>query len=425
MEPDTASTTILIVTLLVLVLASAYFSSSETAMRGLNRPRLKHLINQNHRGARKANRLLGRSNRLFGALLVSNHLVKFYAGAIASVIGLRFFPDYGVEIATVVVTLVFLVFAEVAPSNIAAERPEKLAFPSSYLLQPLMQLLRPVVSTVNGIGNFVARPFVRARKSDNEFSIEELRKVGTQGADLTAERQNMLLGILELDNVTVDDIMVPRSEIQGIDIDDEPAAIGEFVRSSQHTRLPVYREEINNVIGVLHLRRAGRFLSRPAFARSDVLAETDDPFFVPEGTPLGVQLVNFQKEKQRIGLVVDEYGEVQGIVTLEDILEEIVGEFTTDAASQVPEIHAQQDGSYIIEGKALLRDANRVLDWDLPTSGPRTLNGLLVEHLELIPDGNVCLRIGRFTFETLQISDNVIRTARVDVAPTRDDADDE
>ena len=405
------STTFLLLMTVGLVVLSAYFSSSETALMALNRARLKHLVNQRHRGARKANRLLGQSERLVGLLRLGNNLVKFYAGAIAAVLGSRFLPDYGFAIALVIITLLFLVFAEGTPKTIARQRPETLAFPSAYVLDPLLKLTKPLLIGIQAVSRFFAKPWTRDDGDTNQAVLDEMNVAeGT-------ERRNMLLGVLDLGNVSVDEIMVPRSEIQGIDIDDDPAVIAEQIRSSQHTRLPVYRDEINDVIGVLHLRRASRFLSKMEFARADVLAETDDPYFVPEGTRLNTQLINFQNEKQRIGLVVDEYGEVQGIVTLEDILEEIVGEFTTDVASDTPEIHPQPDGGYLIEGKALLRDMNRSLGWDLPTSGPRTLNGLLLEHLELIPDANVCVRIGRFRFETLQIADNVVRTVRVDADP--------
>jgi Mg2+/Co2+ transporter CorB len=316
-----------------------------------------------------------------------------------------------------VLTIYFLIFAEIAPKTIAAERPEAIAFPSAYILDPLLKISWPLVAAVNWISNAIVEPFKsRTAAVPGDLSMEELRTVVDSGADLPQQRQNMLLGVLDLDNVTVDDIMVPRAEIAGINIDESHTDIVREIVNSQHTRLPVYRETINNVLGILHLRRASRFLTQAAFSRSELLQETEEPYFVPEGTPLPTQLINFQRNKNRIALVVDEYGEIQGIVTLEDILEEIVGEFTTDFASDIPEIHPQNDGSYFIEGMALLRDINRALGWELPTIGPRTINGLILEHLEFIPETNVCLRIGRYLLETLQISDNVVKTVRISLA---------
>ena len=429
METVTLPTTLLLFAILVLTLLSAYFSSSETAMMKLNPYRLKNLVRKKHRGARKANRLLRRQDRLLGVILIGNNLVNNVAATVAAVIGVRIFGETGLVVAPIVLTVYFLIFAEIAPKTIAAERPEAIAFPSAYILDPLLKVSWRLVAAVNWISNAIVEPFKsRTAAVPGDLSMEELRTVVDSGADLPQQRQNMLLGVLDLDNVTVDDIMVPRAEIAGINIDaSHTDIVGEIV-NSQHTRLPVYRETINNVLGILHLRRASRFLTQAAFSRSELLQETEEPYFVPEGTPLPTQLINFQTNKNRIALVVDEYGEIQGIVTLEDILEEIVGEFTTDFASDMREIHPQNDGSYFIEGMALLRDINRALGWELPTIGPRTINGLILEHLEFIPETNVCLRIGRYLLETLQISDNVVKTVRISQAdlPEPDpDEDDE
>lgn len=399
----------------VLILMSAYFSGSETAMMSLNRYRLRHLVNEGHRGARKASRLLQRPDRLLGVILIGNNFVNFFAASIAAAIGADLLGQTMSTLVTpIVLTIVVLIFAEVTPKTVAAQRAEALAFPSAYILQPLLKICHPLVFSINAISNFIAAPMIgRTRNESDELSAAELKTVVNERTAIPRERQDMLLKVLDLDNATVDDIMVPKSEIVGIDIDDETGEIVEVIQSSQHTRLPVYREHIDNVLGMLHLRRAARFVAREEFTRADLIQETEEPYFVPKGTPLHTQLFNFQKEKQRIALVVDEYGDIQGIVTLEDILEEIVGEFTTDFAAQLAEVHAEEDGSFIIDGKALLRDVNRSLGWDLPTSGPRTLNGLIIEHLELIPESNVCLRIGDYQTETLQIADNVVRTARI------------
>ena len=399
----------------VLILMSAYFSGSETAMMSLNRYRLRHLVNEGHRGARKANRLLQRPDRLLGVILIGNNFVNFLAASIASAIGAELLGQaVSTAVTPIVLTIVVLIFAEVTPKTIAAQRAEALAFPSSYILQPLLKICHPLVVSINTVSNLLAAPLIgRTRKESDELTADELKTVVNERTAIPRERQDMLLRILDLENATVDDIMVPKSEIAGIDIDDETGEIVEIINSSQHTRLPVYREHIDKVIGMLHLRRAARFLSNPEFTRADLIQETEEPYFVPEGTQLHTQLFNFQKEKQRIALVVDEYGDIQGIVTLADILEEIVGEFTTDFAAQLVEVHAEDDGSFIIDGKAVLRDVNRSLGWNLPRSGPRTMNGLVVEHLELIPESNVCLRIDDYQIETLQIADNVVRTVRV------------
>jgi len=409
---------ILFGTILALTFMSAYFSGSETAMVALNRYRLRHLVKEGHAGARMAGDLLARTDRLLGVILLGNNLVNNLAASIATVIGLRLMGDSGVVLAPVLLTVFFLIFAEVAPKTIAAQTPERIAFPSAYVLTPLLKFFYPGVVAINAVANTVVKPFLphRDELGDDSLSVEELRTVVNEGVGIHNQGQSMLLGILDLEKVSVDDIMVPRSEIVGLDIDDDIGDILNVLASSQHTRLPVYKESINNILGILHLRRLARYLQRPGeveLTKADLLQLTEEPYYVPEATPLHTQLFNFQKEKRRIALVVDEYGDVQGIVTLEDILEEIVGEFTTDFAANIPEIHPQDDGSYFIDGMALLRDINRALGWELPVAGPKTLNGLVLEHLETIPDSNLCLRLGDYLIETLQIKDNVIKSLKI------------
>jgi Mg2+/Co2+ transporter CorB len=401
----------------VLMALSAYFSSSETAMMALNRYRLRHLAKEGHHGARKASRLLKRPDQLLAGILIGNNLVNFTAASIATVLGLRLYGDTGVLLAPVVLTLLFLIFCEVAPKIIAAQRPEAVAFPSAYILQPLLKVLHPGVLFINFFANGIIRPLLPAQTqsidSADALTAEELRTVVTEGVTMPREGQSMMLGILDLDKVTVEDIMVSRDEIVGLDIDADMKELIEIMATAQHTRLPVYRENMNNVLGILHLRRVVRHLQSDALTRTDLLQLTEEPYYIPDATPLHTQLVNFQKEKKRIALVVDEYGEIKGLATLEDILEEIVGEFTTDYAATMPEVHPQPDGSFVIDGLALLRDINRTLGWDLPTLGPKTLNGLVLEHLEALPENNLCLTIGEFRIETLQIKDNVIRNLKI------------
>ena len=405
----------LLLAIFALILMSAFFSCSETAMMALNRYRLRHLVNEGHRGASRANLLLQRPDRLLGVILMGNNLVIFVAASFATVVGQRLLGEnLGPPVSAVLLALLVLIFAEVMPKTVAAQRPETLAFPSSYILQPLLKVSQPVVVFINVIANYLAAPMIaRAKNQTDDLSADELRTVVNERTSLPRERQDMLLGILDLENATIDDIMVPRSAVAGIDIEDDVAEIVDAIRGSEHTRLPVYRENINDVVGILHLRRAARFLRQEEFTKADLVQETEEPYFVPKGTPLHTQLVHFQRERQRVGLVVDEYGDVQGLVTLEDILEEIVGEFTTDIAAELADVRQEDDGSYIIEGRAVLRDINRSLGWELPTAGPRTVNGLVVEHLEFIPEANVCLRIERYQIETLQIADNVVRAVKV------------
>lgn len=418
---------VLLTSTAILVVLSAYFSGTETAMMSLNRYRLRHLVKKKHRGARKANRLLRRTDRLLGVILVGNNLVNFTAATLAAVVGMRLLGDTGVLLAPWVITFVFLIFAEVAPKTIAAHRPESWAFRSVFILQPLLKMLYPIVVFVNWIANALVKPFILIKtQGDDNLSTEELKTVVNEGAIAVGERQSMMVRLLDLESVSVNDIMVPRSDIIALDIDSDITDILSATSSSQHTLLPVYKESINNVVGILHLRRLARFVLAEHFNKADLMQLTREPYYVPEATPLHTQLLNFQKEKQRIALVVDEYGDVQGLVTLEDILEEIVGEFTSDYASNMPEISVQQDGSYLIEGMAVLREINRSLHWDLPTQGPKTLNGLVLEHLEMIPEANLCLQIEDYQIETIQLKDNMVRNLKIRrLESPKSDSDDE
>jgi Mg2+/Co2+ transporter CorB len=407
----------LLIAIGILVLLSAFFSGAETAMMALNRYRLQHLVKEGDTAARKAYRLLKRPDRLLGVVLIGNILVNSLGATAAALVGYELFGETGLAAAPFVITLIFLVFSEVAPKTVAAHAPERIAFPAAYILTPLLRLIYPFVVLVNAMSNFIVKPFLRPTEArgHDPLSMDELRTMLLEGSRIPKRPQDMLLRIVDLETVSVDDIMVHRDEIVGIDIDDPISEIIAQIASSQHTRLPVYKENINNVIGILHLRRTVRFIQQNTFTKADLLQLTREPYFVPQGTPLHTQLFNFQKQKRRFGLVVDEYGDIEGIVTLEDILEEIVGEFTTDFAANVPEIHPQADGSFYIDGAALIRDVNRAIGWHLQTDGPRTLNGLILEYLEFIPESNLCFRIGDYLFETLQIKDNMIINVKVQV----------
>lgn len=402
--------------LVLLILLSAYFSSSETGMMSINRYRLSHQAKSGDRRAQRVLRLLARPDRLIGVILIGNNFVNNLAASIGTIIAIHFFGEVsGPAIATLVLTIVVLIFAEVTPKTFAAIKPERIAYPSSLALEPLLKVLYPLVWMVNAISNGLLR-LLGVRNIEggaDNLTRDELRTVVHEAGTMIPRRhQAMLLSILDLENVTVNDIMVPRHEIAGIDLDDDLDSILAQIRASQHTRVPVYKGDINNIIGILHLRNAARFLSKSEVTKASIVQEAREPYFIPESTPLHTQLLNFQQQKRRIGIVVDEYGDVEGLVTLEDILEEIVGEFTTDVAGMHQEIHLQDDGSYVIEGTANIREINKMLGWQLPTDGPKTLNGLIIEHLESFPDAPACLQLGTTRMEILQVKDNLITAAR-------------
>lgn len=422
---EDASISSLSILLVVLIFCSAFFSSSETGMMSLNRYRLKHLAKNNHPGARKASRLLERPDRLIGLILIGNNFVNILASAIATVIAVRIWGDAGIAIATGGLTLVILIFAEVTPKTLAAMHPEKIAFPAALLLLPLLKLFYPLVFIINMITNGIFRMLgIKTSGEDSHnLSTEELRTIVNEAGALIPQRnQSMLLGVLELNDVTVNDIMIPRNEVEGIDLDQDMEKILDQLSQTRHTRLPVYEGDINQICGVLHMRNLAQLIQTGKVTKAAITAVVHEPYFVPESTPLHTQLMNFQKQSRRIGIVVDEYGDVEGIVTLEDILEEIVGEMSHDEAQTNQDVHPQDDGSYIIDGQAYVREINKSLSWELPTNGPKTLNGLIIETLESLPEGNVCMQVEHYRMETLQISENTIKTVRV-VALEREDED--
>lgn len=407
----------LLIAMASLIALSAFFSSSETGMMTLNRYRLKHLAKTGHRGARSTQKLLDRTDRLIGVILIGNNFVNIAASSIATVICIRLFGDAGIAIATVSLTVIILIFGEVTPKTLAALAPERIAFPASYVLGPLLKVMFPLVWLVSLISTGLLKLIGLDKNQDDRdhLSQEELRTIVNEAGALIPKRhRDMLVSILDLEKVTVNDIMVPRNEVVGIDLEDDIDTILRQLRASQHTRLPVYRGDINDVAGVLHLRNTSRLLQSDDLSQEALLGLCREPYFIPESTPLHTQLIHFQKAKRRIGIVVDEYGDVLGIATLEDILEEIVGEFTTDyAASSSPDILPQDDDTYIIDGSTHIRAINKALHTHLPTDGPKTLNGLITEALETIPENNVCLRTQGLRIEVLQIKDNVVRAAKV------------
>ena len=407
---------LLFAALALLILISAFFSSSETSMMSLNRYRLKHLKGTGHRGAGRAISLLQRPDRLIGLILIGNNLVNILASAIATVIAIRLFGDAGIAIATLVLTLVILIFAEITPKTIAALHPERVAFPASLILVPLLKLLMPLVLSINWLTNGILKlmGFSPDQSGDDAVSQEELRTIVTESASMIPSRhRRMLVNILDLEQMTVNDIMAPRNEIYGIDIEAPDEAIMRQLKNTEHTRLPIYRDDINQIEGVFHMRNLSQVLDVGRLVRSKLLAVADPAYFIPENTPLNTQLLHFQRQKKRLGMVVDEYGDILGLVALEDILEEIVGEFTSNLVEQNEEITRHPDGSTTCSGTVSIRDLNRQRRWDLPTDGPKTLSGLALEALEAFPSAQAAVRIEGYQLDIEEIAKTHISRLRI------------
>lgn len=420
---DALSLELLFVILIALLFLSGFFSSSETSMMSLNRYRLRHLVNQKHKGATRAASLLERTDRLIGVILIGNNLVNILATVVAGAIATKLFGDWewgNYVLMPLVLTLMLLIFSEVTPKSIAAVYPEKIAFPASFFLRPLLYICYPFVLLVNAICNAISRLFGLDPSQTNiadHLHPEELRTVVDEAGELLSDQhQGMLLNVLDLEKATVEDILVPRNEVVGIDIQNSMDDIIDAIRESEYTMLPVYEGDVNQVVGILHMRHVLRCLRDNQFdlSKEKLRQYVSNPYFIPESTPLSKQLLNFQKEKARMALVVDEYGDIQGLVTLSDLLEEIVGDFVTDAAEDLEEpIQLIENGWFKIDASEYVRDINKELGWALPTDGPKTLNGLITEYLENIPDAIVSFEIGNYRFQIDEVSETRIECARV------------
>jgi Mg2+/Co2+ transporter CorB len=402
--------------LVLLLLLSAFFSGSETALMTLNRYRLRHLAAAGNPGAKLADKLLEKPDRLIGLILLGNNFVNILASSLATIIAIRLGGEGAIPIAAGLLTLVVLIFSEVAPKTMAALYPERLAFPASWVYTPLLRLMFPLVWLVNLMANAVLRGLgiYPDDAEGNALSREELRTVVNEaGAMIPKRHQKMLLNILDLEKVTVDDIMVPRNELDGIDLDNPIDVILEQLEQSPYTRVLAFHGSIDHIVGFVHARRAMQTLLEKEMTR-DVLEDLiRDPYFIPKGTRLNQQLLNFQHNRRRTALVVDEYGDVQGLVTMADLLEEIVGEFATDPADSIADVLPQPDGSFLVDGAASLRDLVRTMHWELPIDGPKTLNGLIVEHLESLPETGTSLMVAGYPIEVVQIQDNAVKMARI------------
>ncbi len=412
-----------------MVIISAYFSGSETGMMTLNRYRLRHLVRQGNRAAKRVDKLLRKPDRLISLVLIGNNLVNILASSLGTIVGMRLYGNAGVAIATGVLTFAVLIFAEVLPKTIAALYPEKVAFPSSLLLGPLQILMMPLVWLLNTITRLLMRmvgiktdPVVSAA-----LSKDELRTIVNESRSQISQRnQDMLLSVLDLEKVSVNDIMIPRNEVVGIDINDDWKSIIRQLTHSPHGRIVLYRESLDDAIGMLRVREAYRLMTEKGeFTKEVMLRAADEVYFIPESTPLSVQLVKFQRNKKKVGLVVNEYGDIQGLVTVEDILEEIVGDFTTSMSpSLAEEVRPQNDGSVLIEGSANVREINKVFNWTLPEDEARTINGMLQEVLEDIPVPGTRMRVGEYDIDILDVQDNVVKQVRIiPVTPLRSSVD--
>ena len=416
---DSISTHTLFVVLAVLLLTSAFFSASETAMMAINRYRLRHAAESGVRGAMRAQALLDRTDKLLGVILLGNNLVNSASGTLSTVLAIRLFGDGEIVlfVATLLLTFLILVFSEVTPKVIGAAFPERVAYPATLLLTPLLKLVYPVVWFVNLFVHGILRLF-RIRQptpgQGNSLGLEELRTIVLESSGrMPHEHHQILMNLLELEDITVDDVMTPRNQIEAIDIEDDAEKLRQQISTSHHTRLIVHAGSSDNLLGVLHVRRVLHALAGEELDTDTLKENLEEPYFVPAGTPLFTQLRNFQSGRKRLALVVDEYGELQGLVTLEDLLEEMIGEFTTQAPSDTGYLRREVNGSWLVEGSVLLRHLNRKLGLSLPLDGPKTLNGLLLEQFEDIPEVGVSLKLNNVPVEIVQTKDRAVKMARI------------
>ena len=393
---------------------SAFFSGSETSMMAINRYRLRHLVKEKNKPAKRVSKLLERTDRLLGVILIGNNFTHTLSTALATVVAIRIWSDSAVLAVTVFMTIIMIIFAEVMPKTIAALKPESIAFPSSYLLKPLSKILSPLITLVSFVSNGVAKLIgIDLDNADkDELKPEELRTL-LQSSGVPKRQEEMLMGIFDMDYLSVNDVMIPKNEIIGINLNDELEKILEDLQNIDFTYIPCYEDSIDNVQGFLSLNKKADFLGNKIQTKQNLKKELQEPLFVPENTPLYKQLANFQSSGRRVGLIVDEYGDIEGIITLRSILEIIVGEITTETIEKM-DIMPQADGSFLVEGGMMVREINRRLEWELPTEGPKTLSGLILEEIQTIPDTNIGLTMDGYRIETVLIKDNVIKLAKLE-----------
>jgi Mg2+/Co2+ transporter CorB len=420
---DDISLGTLFVILVVILICSAFFSAAETSMMALNRLRLNHLVRKGNKSAKLTARLLSHTDQLLGSMLFGNTLLNAAAAALTGIIILRLFGanDLLLLAGTLGISFVILVFSEIMPKVIAASHPERVALPSSYILSPLNKLFYPVVSIATAIVRgflWLLRIKVQADQSKQKVSLEEVRMLVLEAEQfLPRKHQKMLLNLVDIERIAVNDVMIPRNQIEALDIKASAEVLREQLATCHHTILPVYEEELDNIIGILHVRRVLSLLQREEFSAAELREVLQDAYFIPSDTSLLTQLQHFQERHLRLGLIVDEYGELLGLVTLENIMEEIVGDFTTQSPARTGKFMRQQDGSMFVEGGTLLRDLNRKMGMHFPLDGAKTLNGLILEHLQDIPEAGTSLKISGYPIEIIQTQDRVVKVARIIIAP--------
>lgn len=408
--------TVLLVLLVLLVLCSAFFSASETGMMSINRYRLRHMIRAKHPKALRVGKLLERTDRLLSVILIGNTFANIFASSVATILAVHYFGDIGIVIATLVLTFIILIFAEISPKTLASLYPQRIAFFMAYPLSVLLMVFYPIVF----LGNFFSNGFLRLlgvdlkRHKIDHLSREELRTVVMESTGrISPQHQDMLLRVLDSEKITIDDVMIPRNEIVGINISEDWDLILKNISLVEHTRLPLYEDDIDNVKGILNLRKLLPMLAKSSIEKADLIALCEESYFIPEGTPLTTQILNFRKEGQRLALVVDEYGDIQGLLTVGDIIEEIIGEITTETPSISKLVQPQQDGSYLVDGSVNVRELNRLLDWHLPIKGPKTLSGIITEYLETIPEERTSVKLNNYPIEIIEAKDNLVKSAKV------------
>ena len=409
--------------LALLLLISGFFSIAETSLMSLNRYRLRHLVKEGHRGARLANTLLAKTDKLLGVILLCNNFANAASATLVTVITVELFGEgeWVLMLGTLAVTFAILVFSEISPKVIAAAYPEKLGIFCSYILYPLLKVLYPVVWFINLFVGALLRLLgvrVNFEETTQALTTDELRSIVTDaGHYMPQKKRTILLNLLDLGKVTVDDVMTAHTMVEAVDFDAPLEDILQHISSSQHTRLPVRQGEHEEIIGILHVRKVINQLRSYHYGSDldkDTLREViAEPYFIPSGTPLYTQIQQFQEKQQRIALVVDEYGEFKGLVTLEDILEEVIGDFTTQSPSRIGSYHKEADGSWLVDGSSSLRDLNKKLNLNFPLNGPRTLNGLVLEHFEDIPEPNTSFKIGTHTLEIVQTQDRIVKSVKI------------
>ncbi len=410
---------ILFVAIAALILLSAFFSGSETGMMAINRYKLRHMANQGSRKAKRVKALIDAPDRLLSIILIGNTFSNNFSASIATLVGAQLYGEVGIVLAPILLTIIVLIFYEVAPKTVAAMKPEWIAFKAAPPLQILLIVLYPLVWLVNGSSNFLLRclglKIHKKHHTTDHLNTEELRTLVLESSSLIPnQHRQMLLSILDLEHVSVEGIMLPKQEIIGIDLHDKWDSICHILSTTTHHVLPVYRGDIDDVLGMLFVRDAWSLLLHKKSGSKEKLEQLLKPcYFIPEGTPLQTQLLQFQKHTSNIALVVNEYGDIQGLITLEDILEEIVGELSSSSAKTQMNVHPQEDGSYIVDGSATLRELKRELPFRLPEGSVHTLSGTIIDYLEYIPEQGTSLKLNNIVIEILQVKNNTIKKVRM------------